>query len=220
MRIYVDFDDVLCETAQALALLAQEMFGRAISFEQIHTFDLQVAFRIDRQQHEALMDRAHAPAFLLPLPPLPGCVAGLQAWLRQGHEVVVVTGRPSTTHRVSRDWLRMHGLASLPVLYVDKYNRNHATPPDAPPFLPLAALLQEPFDVVIDDSPVVLDALQARPAGRTVVFDRPWNRTYVCQAPRVTRCRGWREVMSDIERGQGQGTREKGQVRGTERTAD
>jgi hypothetical protein len=200
MRIYVDFDDVLCETAQALTVLAQELFGRDVPFEQIHTFDLRTAFRLDHRQYEALMDRAHAPAFLLPLPPVAGCVTGLQAWLRQGHEVVVVTGRPSTTHRVSRDWLCMHGLASLPVLYVDKYSRNHPAPPDAPPFLSLAALLQEPFDVVIDDSPVVLDALQTRPAGCTVVFDRPWNRTYVCHAPRVTRCRGWREVMAHAER--------------------
>jgi len=196
MRIYVDFDDVLCETAQALSVLAQEMFGCLVPFEQIHAFDLQVVFNLDRAQYLALMDRAHAPDFLLALPAMPGCMACLQAWISQGHEIVVVTGRPSSTHRVSRDWLGCQGISSLPVLYVDKYNRNHPVSADAPPFLPLAALLCQHFDLAIDDSPVVLDVLQTRPAGHTVVFDRPWNRTYDCLGERVTRCYGWQEVAA------------------------
>ena len=198
MRIYVDFDDVLCETARGLSVLAQEMFGRQVPFEQIRAFDLQVSFNLDATQYEALMHAAHESAFLLGLPALPGCVEGLQAWQRQGHEVVVVTGRPSATHQISHGWLQQQGLASLPVLHVDKYNRPHAVPPGAPPTLSLATMLREHFDVVIDDSPVVLDALQTRPAGRTIVFDRPWNRTYDCPAPRVTRCRGWREVLFSV----------------------
>ncbi len=194
MRIYVDFDDVLCETAQFLAVLAKDMFGRDVRFEQIHTFDLQVSFQLDRAQYLELMERAHEVDFLFALPPVPGCVACLQAWRMLGYEVVVVTGRPPSTHRVNLDWLQHHGVASLPVLYADKYNRSHPAPPDAPPCLPLAELLQQHFDVVIDDSPIVLDALQTRPAGRTIVFDRPWNRTYNCAGQRVARCCGWEEV--------------------------
>jgi hypothetical protein len=196
MRIYVDYDDVLCETAQALAVLAQEMFGCAVPFERIRSFDLRESFALDRAQYEALMDRAHAPEFLLALPAIAGCTACLHGWLLQGVEVAVVTGRPSSADRVSREWLARQGLAAIPVLYADKYNRNHAVPPDAPPILPFATLLQEHFDLAIDDSPVALDALQTRPAGRTIVFDRPWNRTYDCFGARVTRCCGWQEVAS------------------------
>ena len=196
MRIYVDFDDVLCETAQALTVLAHDMFGRKVAFEQIHAFDLQVSFQLDQAQYEALMARAHEPQFLLSFPVLPGCVACLQAWLRRGHEVVVVTGRPSFTDRSTRAWLQREGLAALPVIYVDKYGRNPVVPPDAPPMLSLAAVQREHFDLVIDDSPVALDALQARPMGRTIVFDRPWNRAYDCTGERVTRCRGWQEVAA------------------------
>jgi len=136
------------------------------------------------------------PEFLLALPAIPGATACLREWLRRGEAVAVVTGRPSSADRVSRAWLAQQGLASLPVFYVDKYNRNHNVPPDAPPILPFAALLQEHFDVAIDDSPVALDVLQARPAGRTIVFDRPWNRFHDCSGARVTRCCGWQEVAS------------------------
>ena len=198
MRIYVDFDDVLCETAQALAVSAQEMFGCAVPFERIHSFDLKKSFALDPAQYEELMDRAHAPAFLLALPAIAGCTACLRDWLRRGEDVAVVTGRPSSADRVSRKWLARQGLATLPVLYVDKYNRNPVAPPDAPPTLPFAALLQEPFDVAIDDSPIALDALQKRPVGSTIVFDRPWNRTYDCSGARVTRCCGWGEVAARL----------------------
>ena len=64
MRVYVDFDDVLCETAQGLAVLALEMFGRQVPFEKIHAFDLRVAFDLHLEQYLALMERAHEPDFL------------------------------------------------------------------------------------------------------------------------------------------------------------
>ena len=197
MRIYVDFDDVICETAQGLAMLAREMFGRLVAFEQIHAFDLQVAFDLDREQYLALMERAHEPDFLLALPPMAGSVACLQFWMSQGHTVEVVTGRPSATHRVSRTWLDRQGL-TLPVLYVDKYNRSYPAPADAPAFLPLAQVLEQHFDWVIDDSPMVLDALQTRATGRTIVFDRPWNRKYDCSSARVSRCCGWGDAERRI----------------------
>jgi len=198
MRIYVDFDDVLCETARGLAALAQELFGRVVPFEQIQAFDLHVAFNLNHDQYEALMARAHAPDFLLALPALPDGVACLQAWLKQGHEVVVVTGRPAFTHAASREWLQREGLGAVPVVYVDKYNRNYPVSPEAPPCLSLAAVLRQHFDLVIDDSPVALDALQTRPAGRTIVFDRPWNRMYDCSRERLQRCHGWREVSQAL----------------------
>ena len=196
MRIYIDFDDVLCETARGLSELAGQMFGRQVPFECIHEFDLQISFQLNRDQYLDLMEAAHEPEFLLNRPALPGCVAVVQGWLAKGYVVEVVTGRPSSTHQVSHCWLEQQGLGMLPVLYVDKYNRNHSTPLDAPPALSMPELLQQHFDLVVDDSPMVLDVLRTRAAGRTVVFDRPWNRTYDCPGGRVMRCCGWTEVAA------------------------
>lgn len=191
MRIYVDFDDVLCETARALSGLARAMFGRQVPYRRIHAFDLRVAFDLDQRQHQALLDRAHEPGFLLGLQATPGAAAGLKTWLRAGHEVVVVTGRPSATHPSTSAWLARRGLAALPVLYVDKYGRNHVSPPGAPAALRPEDLRREHFDVAIDDSPAALDALLARRAARIIVFDRPWNRSYGPAHPGFRRCENW-----------------------------
>ncbi len=37
MRIYVDFDDCLCETARAFSKLALEMFHKHVPYEQIRS---------------------------------------------------------------------------------------------------------------------------------------------------------------------------------------
>ena len=40
MKIYVDFDDCLCETARSFADLAIEMFGKRVPYEKIRFFEL------------------------------------------------------------------------------------------------------------------------------------------------------------------------------------
>ena len=199
MRIYVDFDDVLCETARALSDLARTLFGRDVPYERIHAFDLQIAFDLDRRQYDVLMDAAHQPAFLLSLAPTPGGADGLRAWLADGHEVIVVTGRPASACAPSLAWLAQQGLSHVPMLHVDKYNRHHGLTPGAPPTLTLAELHREHFDVAVDDAPRALDALLSRPApGSTIVFDRPWNRGYA--AAGLVRCADW-DALTGIVRG-------------------
>ena len=60
MRIYVDFDDCLCETARAFSKLALEMFGRQVPYERILFFELDKSFDADedRQDLMALVQRA------------------------------------------------------------------------------------------------------------------------------------------------------------------
>ena len=44
MRIYVDFDDCLCETGRAFSKLALEMFNKYVPYEQMHFFELDRSF--------------------------------------------------------------------------------------------------------------------------------------------------------------------------------
>ena len=47
MRIYVDFDDCLCETGRAFSKLALEMFNKHVPYDQIHYFELDRSFDLD-----------------------------------------------------------------------------------------------------------------------------------------------------------------------------
>ena len=65
MRIYVDFDDCLCETGRAFSKLVLEMFNKHVPYEQIYYFELDRSFELDAEQYERLMLRAHEPEILL-----------------------------------------------------------------------------------------------------------------------------------------------------------
>lgn len=202
MRIYVDLDDVLCETARALSRLARDLFGRRVPYPSIHAFDLHLAFNLDHPQYLELMERAHQPEFLMNLAPTPGAAASLRRWRREGHDVSIVTGRPSACHVPTEQWLAREGLDWVRVLYVDKYNRAHIVPPGAPRTLTAVELRGERFDVAIDDSPAALDALLSYHPCPAIVFDRPWNGTYTHVRGKPLRCRTWadvRRVVGELE---------------------
>ena len=194
MRIYVDFDDVLCETARALSVLTREMFGRNVPYDDILFFDLQQSFDLTDEQLEQLMVRAHEDDFLTHLEPTPGGADVIGALEASGHHVVIVTGRQSICHPGSMAWLGKHNLAHLEIIYVDKYGRAPAKTPDGvPAMLSLDAFNQIFFDIAIDDSPTALDILAPRADCRTIIFDRPWNRAY-CN-PAMPRATSWANVL-------------------------
>ena len=198
MRIYIDFDDVLCETAQCLSELARELFGRHVPYEAISVFNLQEAFSLSDAEIARLMERAHDTDVLAHLEPTPGGLEAVRALEAAGHDLVIVTGRPASSHDGSRGWLNRHGLAHLGLVHLDKYGRAPATPhASAPQTLSRAEFERLHFDVAIDDSPAALDLLAHRTNCTVIVYDRPWNQAYAA-APTMRRRRSWTEIVDLI----------------------
>lgn len=199
MRIYIDFDDVLCETARHLSDLACALFGRQVPYEAISGFDLQRAFSLSEAEIAALMEHAHRDDFLVGLTPTPGGLEGVRALESHGHELVIVTGRPAVSHPGSCGWLRKYGLSHLGLLHVDKYGRADTRNADGsiPQTLDRDAFAAQRFDVAIDDSPIALDLLAPRRDCLVIVYDRPWNRRYA-QTPNMRRSDSWTEIVELI----------------------
>ena len=51
MRIYVDFDDCLSESARGFSDLAAELFGVHVPYEEMRFFNLQKAFSLTDEQY-------------------------------------------------------------------------------------------------------------------------------------------------------------------------
>ena len=105
MRIYVDFDDCLCETGRAFSKLALEMFHKHVPYDQMHYFELDRSFDLDAEQYERFMLQAHEPQLLLSYDATPGAAETINEWISCGHEVLIITGRPSSVYEPSRIWL-------------------------------------------------------------------------------------------------------------------
>ena len=194
--IYVDYDDVLCETALGMTTLLRQMLGKTVAFEAIHSFDLKRSFDLSGADYAAFMDTVHTDAFLDSLQPLPGAAETLAEWQAKGHTIVIVTGRPPATDAASRRWLAAHNIPYASLIFVDKYSRSHPPIPGAT-CLAMDELLVMPFDLVVEDSPDMVTLLLNRHTARIALLDRPWNRRHLNSKPsdRLQRVRSWRNLQ-------------------------
>ena len=199
MRIYVDMDDVISETAAGLCELAARSFGRRVPYEKVFQFDLKDVFGFTDAEMREFMRLSHLPETLAAYRVTPGAPRALRALAAAGHEIEIVTGRPSYAAAGTRAWLEAAGLGELPVSFVDKYGRANVYQcgGDAPPTVPLAEFLTREYDVAIDDSPSILPRLAQWKRTRVFVFDRPWNRAYQLAA-NMARVSGWADIRAQL----------------------
>jgi len=197
MRIYVDMDDVLCETAVALCGMAEREFGRRVAYENVRDFDLQKVFSLSDAEMDRFREISHMRDTLASFTETVGAVAGVRSLAEAGHEVEIVTGRPPISHPGTSDWLKAAGLEDLPVLYVDKYDRADvfARRPGDPPLVRFEDLEARGYDVAIDDSPLALRRLAGWRNTRVLVFSRPWNQSFDL-APNMRRIGGWPDLLA------------------------
>lgn len=199
--IYVDFDDVLCETARTLADIVAERFGRRTRFEDIHSFDLNVSFGLNPLEQEALFSLFHDTDMLVSIPAVEGALEGLRGWSAAGCAVHIVTGRPPETRDASIAWLDAHEVEVEDITFVDKYGRGHADVPGVRQ-MTLDELKNCAFSLVVDDSLEMALFFAAQTHVPVALFDRPWNMDLSDTQARdkVVRCRSWAELVARFPR--------------------
>ena len=169
LRIYIDVDDVLSQTIQALIALLRERTGRVATYEQVTQFNLEVSFGISGAEFASYMEAAHEPGFLEAMEPIEGAAAVLRSWDAAGHQLNILSGRPAESLAPTRRWLVQQGMPHHHVEMVDKYGRSpEATPKDELP--------GRGYDLVIEDSLAMARFMAERSTARVLLLDRPWNR--------------------------------------------
>lgn len=193
MRIYVDYDDCLCETGRAFSKLAAEMFGRNVPYERMRFFELDKTFDLDGGQFERLMIRGHEPKALLSYEETPDASAVINEWISAGHEVSIITGRPFSAYEPSREWLDAHGLQRARLYCLNKYGRDSFIK-DSDFSLEPEDYYRMKFDFAVEDSPKAFKFFEHLPDLRVLVFDRPWNRDCGFPNGQFTRCFDWQSI--------------------------
>ena len=175
MKIYVDYDDCLCETARNFSDLAVEMFGKNVPYEKIRYFELDKSFDLNEEQFVQFMSKGHEPDVLLSYEETPGASEVINEWLSEGHDVSIITGRPFSSYEPSRQWLDRHGLKDVKLYCLNKYGRDGFIK-DSDFSLELEDYYRMKFDVAVEDSPKAFRFFDHLPDLKVMVYDRPWNR--------------------------------------------
>ncbi len=197
--VYVDFDDVLCETASAFLDVVEREFGRRYAFEDIRFFDLEKSFDLNREEHDYLMGLIHDSSMLRIMEPMPGALDVLKQWAAAGVQTVVVTGRPPETELVCHEWLERHSVQYDRILFVDKYGRTPPHQVGAEVIRP-EDLVGQGFSLAVEDAPAAIECLLDQTTIPVAVLDRPWNRRMDLSraAGQAVRCKDWSAVAEAL----------------------
>ncbi|HBZ03318.1 MAG TPA: 2-dehydropantoate 2-reductase [Lachnospiraceae bacterium] len=196
MKIYVDFDDCICETARNFSELAVEMFDIHVPYEEIKYFELDKSFNLSGDQFDQFMIRGHEPEVLLSYDETPGASDVIKEWISCGHDVSIITGRPFSSYEPSRQWLDNHGLKNVRLYCLNKYGRDSFIYSDYS--LSLEDYYKMEFDFAVEDSPRAFKFFDHLPELKVLVYDRPWNRDIEFANDNYIRCLNWEYIRKCV----------------------
>lgn len=188
--IYVDLDDVLCETARLFLTVLERDFGKQVSYEMLTDFDVGTACGLKPHEREELYRRVHEPDALLGLAAIDGAAEKLKHWRAAGYEIAIVTGRPPESCEPSLEWLARNQILYDSFLLVDKYSRYKTAQAHT---LSLEAFSALRFSWAVEDSLPMANFLASRMHMPVALLDRPWNRS-TSDPEMISRCNHWHEI--------------------------
>ena len=195
MRIYVDMDDVLCDTAGAYLRLLRQEYDKDIAFDEIFSFNLQESFDLAEEEMAVLFRRAHEPDFILEMEPIHHMKHVMDTLNVKGDTIAIVTGRHTSAYEASQQWFIKWSIPYHSFTMVDKYGWPDT---DRDRAISLDDLSSFDYDIGIEDSPKMAEFLSGGLNIPVLLFDRPWNKSYPANSL-CTRCDSWEEVAAAIE---------------------
>lgn len=195
--IYVDMDDVLCQTARRFLEIVEREFGKRVAYEQLTNFDIGDACNLQPNERDELYRIVHEAHELLNLEPVADALQVLRQWSARGYEIAIVTGRPPQSQEVSLAWLARHRVPFETLTMVDKYGR-FAT--DDTVAITLKELSARRFCWAVEDSLPMAQYLASRMAVPVALIDCPWNRVEA-EHSGIARYSAWSEIAETMPNG-------------------
>jgi uncharacterized HAD superfamily protein len=188
--IYVDLDDVLCQTASYFLAIVEREFGKRIAYEDLIHFDMGESCGLRSEEREELYRIAHEPDELAQIAPIAEAINTVTEWIQQGYEIAIVTGRPPDSYEPTVSWMMQHRVPHHSFTMVDKYGRFATHDTIA---ISLEELASRSYCWAVEDSLPMAQYLADQMRVRVALIDRPWNRTDFAH-PWLNRCRDWEAI--------------------------
>jgi uncharacterized HAD superfamily protein len=191
-NIYVDMDDVLCETARRFLVVIEREFGKQIAYDRLTDFDFETSCGLTVAERARLYDRIHYADEILAIEPIPEAIDVLNRWASAGYQIAIVTGRPPDTYASSIEWLARFQVPYHSFTVVDKYGRFET---ENTVGLTLAELATQKFCWAVEDSLPMAKFLAETMNLPVALLDRPWNQEAL-EHTSIKRYKHWKELLS------------------------
>lgn len=156
LNIGIDIDDIITDTAQALANELNRLYGYRFTLEDFTCYGVENCTEATQEQVSSILNN---PEFYANLDLKPGAVEGLQELRALGNCIFLITARPYEVWKVTLDYLRINGVFYHYLLF----NRNKAV-----------TCIKHKIRAYLDDR--YESILETAEAGVwSFLPDRPWN---------------------------------------------
>jgi len=194
--IYVDMDDVLCETARRFLVVIEREFGKKIAYDTLTDFDFERSCHLTPGERAKLYEIVHLDDEILSIEPIPEAIDVLNGWVGAGYEIAIVTGRPPDTIAASIEWLARCKVPYHSFTVVDKYGRFQT---ENTVGLSLTELATHQFCWAVEDSLPMAKFLATEMKLAVALLDRPWNQADA-ETAQITRYDHWHEIGAALGR--------------------
>lgn len=202
VKIYVDLDDVVCDTTSVIVRECNSIYGRSSRLDDIYSFELQESLDLTKDQHNNLMDHIHSEEIQMQMEPIDGAVEYLNVACRRGIQIHIVTGRPPSTYDSTIRWLGYHDVPFDELIFVNKYNRLDNKESVAIQ-VSFDQIVSNDYKAIIEDSPSAIELSLSLFSCPVIFFSKPWNREYACSLPESKRlyvCDDWEEINKVLDK--------------------
>ena len=194
--IAIDCDDVLVPTAESILRVYERTYGIAVPIEQFYTSNPVIWGTSSIEEACSRVSALLGSAELTTeLEPLQGAIAGVRALARAGHELHMVTGRPSELEGATRDMAQKYFSGLFSSIHLTNHFVAGKSRSKGQVCTEIGA------DILVDDHVVHIDSVLVEGGlQEAIVFgDYPWNQQVELGAGAV-RCANWQAAVQEIGR--------------------
>ena len=160
MRLGIDLDGVVADFNAGWMRRYNDDFGATLTPDLVDGWDVIPSItRIDSMGDfwRWASGGESRPSIFRILPPFEGAIASLHSMVDDGHDVIILTTKPSWAESDTYSWLAEHDVPTTEVhMLGDKWT--------------------VPCSVYLDDAPFMVEGLRShRPEATVCRFVRPWN---------------------------------------------
>jgi uncharacterized HAD superfamily protein len=186
LKIGIDIDNVLADTAATYLEQFNIKFGTSLAYEALISQDLmKLEHGIETSQVQEFIDKViNTAEFQLEVLPYQEAIDVVTKWSKQGHSIHYITARPIAVRHSTQQWLSRHGLmvegATLDLIDPDKYTSDPEYKADIAKKIGI--------DYMIEDTKKITLAMPVP----VFLIDRPWNQGELPE--HVQRVKDWKEI--------------------------
>lgn len=190
MKIGIDLDDCINDLLGSFIMFHNERYGTKLIKKDFHCYRYNEVLGISLEEAGKRVMEFYLSPFYDTIVPMPEAMITLYQLKNEGHELAIVTGRPSSVVRITRDWVEKNS----PYLFSDIYHTN-AYDLDGLKISKSHVCVNLGIKTIIDDD--LMHVVDCASFGiKVLVPNRFWNQGVL--PTNATRFHDWNKVSSLI----------------------